>query len=127
MLFLINDTVLDLELGSIEPPPLPVPMSQLPVSWVEAMGRDLFSKTPDAHKTMPAAVTRLAFLLAMRVPDLNAALFVAPPQGCRPELVTVRYASVSSEIMSHLTAKYRAQALMPIEVDHYVWARAIAA
>ena len=123
MLFLLNDVMLNLG-GPMKPPPLDIKqMSALTFSAIERLGGEMFAEDPLLHRHDPERACRLALLLATKRPEINAALFAAPAKGCSPELVQVRYASLSLEAMAGLYAEHRAGGLTPFTADRQVWRR----
>jgi hypothetical protein len=66
---------------------------------------------------------RLAALIVAKQPDINAALFVAPAKGCRPEQVQSRFCAIGFEVMGLLYERQRHGALTTLEADRQVWRR----
>ena len=123
MLFLLNDVMLNLG-GPLKPPPLDIKqMSALTFSAVERLGAEMFAEDPLLHRHDPERACRLALLISTKRHDINAALCAAPAKGCSPELVQVRYASLSLEAMAGLYAEHRAGGLTPFTADRQVWRR----
>lgn len=122
MLFLMNDAVLNLERQ--ERPPLdPARFQALSLGYVMRLGQELFSERPMLHRTDPGRAERLAMLILAKAPEVNAALFVAPAQGCAVEEVQHRLANVSMELMGELYRKHRDGDLTPVAADREVWRR----
>ena len=123
MLFLLNDAMLNLGLGLTPPPMNRRQMGALSFAAVERLGMEMFSEDPLIHRNDPERATRLAFLIATKHPEINAALFAAPVKGCAPEQVQVRYAALSLEAVAGLYAEHRNGALTPFTADRQVWRR----
>ena len=123
MLFLLNDAMLNLGTG-LKAPPLDVrQMGALSFAAIERLGTEMFSEDPLIHRNDPERAARLAFLIATKHPEINAALFAAPAKGCAPELVQARYAALSLEAIAGLYAEHRAGGLTPFTADRQVWRR----
>ena len=123
MLFLLNDVMLNLD-AAIKPPPLDArAMDALSLAAIERLGTELYSQEPLLHRKDEERAVRLALLIASKKPEINAALFAAPAKGCSPELVQVRYASLSLEAMAGLFAEHRMGMLTPFTADRQVWKR----
>jgi len=91
--------------------------------YVLQLGRELFSEEPRLQHTQPERARRLAWLLAQKQPEMNAALFVAPSKGCRLDEVAVRYCVLPVETLGHLHAKNQAGLLDAVAADREVWRR----
>ena len=123
MLFLLNDVILNLGAG-VTPPPLDLrAMDALSFNAIAALAQEMYAEEPLVHRTDEARAKRLALLIQRKQPTINAALFVAPAQGCSPDAVAVRYATLSIEAMSHLYAAHKGGTLTPALADSCVWRR----
>lgn len=123
MLFLMNDRVLyldhslagQLEAGRFE---------AVSAAYAVKLGQELFAEQPMLHREEPERARRLALLLCAKAPEVNAALFVAPSYGCRPDQVITRFASLSLDVMATLYARDREEGgLTPVQADREVWRR----
>ena len=123
MLFLMNDRVLQLNTDAaagIEPGRF----DQISAAYAVKLGQELFSEQPMLHRDAPERARRLALLLRSKAPEVNAALFVAPSVGCRPDQVITRFASLSLDVMANLYARDQASGgLTPVQADNEVWRR----
>ena len=123
MLFLLNDVILNLGAG-VTPPPLDLrAMDALSFNAVAALAQEMYADEPLLHRSDEARAKRLALLIQRKQPSINAALFVAPAQGCSPDAVAVRYAALSIEAMSQLYVEHKAGRLTPAVADSHVWRR----
>ena len=123
MLFLMNDAVL-----TLDPRRLSVPLEvqrfrSVSLSFVIELGQELFAEQPLLQHTDRERAERLAWLLVSKQHDLNAALFVAPVQGCAPSEVTTRFCGLSFEVMATLYGRQNEGALTPVAADREVWRR----
>jgi hypothetical protein len=123
MLFLLNDRVLDLDLRAIQHPLDVARFHALSLDYVVKLGQELFSEQPLLHREEPERAKRLALLICTKAPEVNAALFAAPAQGCRPHEVAHQLANVSFDVMAALITRDRAGELNPVTVDRQVWRR----
>jgi hypothetical protein len=122
MLFLLNDRILDLTAKHFDQP-LDVRFSALSLPFVVKLGQEIFSESPLLHRDEPERAKRLALLILAKAPEVNAALFVAPSQGCRPDQVTHRFANLGIEVMATLYARDRDGELNTVTADREVWRR----
>ncbi len=123
MLFLMNDVVLSFDAAELAPPMTRDRFAALSLGYVGELGKELFAEEPLLpHKDLERA-HRLAALIVAKAPEINAALFIAPGRGCKPEVVQVRYAQLTVEIMGALLQRQKAGALTNVEADRQVWRR----
>jgi hypothetical protein len=123
MLFLLNDRILELDTRGFQTPLDPARFHALTVPFIVKLGQELFSESPLLHRNEPERAKRLAQLIVVKAPEVNAALFVAPAQGCRPDEVANRFANLSIEVMASLTTRERNGELNPVTADREVWRR----
>jgi hypothetical protein len=121
--FLVNDTLFELDEDNCVSPLDARRFRSLPMSYVIELGQELFAEEPLLTRNAPERAKRLAMLLALKQPGLNAALFVAPSRGCRPDQVGVRFAELSIEILCHLHAQQVQGSLDAVAADRDVWRR----
>lgn len=121
MLFLLNDVMFDLDEACPATPADARRFEQLGFDYVLELGCELFAEDPLLHRNDLARARRLAWLIAHRSPDVNAALFAAPEAGCQPDLVEPRFCALPEAVMRQLQAKGRR--LDAIAADRAVWNR----
>ncbi|WGM40202.1 hypothetical protein [Caulobacter sp. NIBR1757] len=123
MLFLLNDVVLNLAPTEMAPPVAAPRFRSLSLGFVEKLGRELFSEEPLLHRFHPERARRLASLILLKQPEINAALFISPARGCDEKLVAVRYAQIGFEVMGLLYERQQQGNLTTVEADRQVWRR----
>src|ERR1700761_1750682 len=94
MYFLLNDTVLNLQGDDLAPALLARRFGSVGFDYVQTLGKELFSEQPLLQHDHPHRAMKLAALINAKQPAINAALFVAPARGCKPDQVGVRFASL---------------------------------
>jgi len=92
---------------------------KLEFDYVLELGCELFAEDPLLHRNDPERARRLAWLIAERSPDVNAALFAAPAVACNPDLVEPRFCALPQQVMRQLQAKGRR--LDAVSADRAVW------
>jgi hypothetical protein len=123
MLFLMNDRILQLDHDS-DLGLAPGRFDAISTSYAVKLGQELFSEHPMLHREAQERARRLAVLIQAKAPEVNAALFVAPAAGCRPDQVITRFASLSLEVMAALYSRDKAEGgLTPVQADNEVWRR----
>jgi len=123
MLFLLNDTVLDIKLDQYQPPLDPGRFAALSLNYVTQLGQEVFAEDPLLHRSDQERAKRLAALLYAKAPKVNAALFSAPAKGCRPDEVATKFANVGIDVMARLLTKAQQGELSPAAADREVWKR----
>jgi hypothetical protein len=123
LLFLLNDTLLQIEPARMASPLDARRFDAVSLSYVVQLGKELFAEEPLLHKVEPERARRLAWLLAMKQPELNAALFVSPGRNCPSADVTVRFCALPVETIAQLHAQSQAGLLDGAAADREVWRR----
>ena len=123
MLFLINDTVFEFDARAIVPPLDAQRFAAVSLGYVIQLGKELYAEEPLLHRVAPERARRLAALLSMKQPDINAALFVAPARGCAADQVTSRFCNLGIEVMASLHAQNQQGTLDALSADREVWRR----
>ncbi|GAW41563.1 hypothetical protein SH203_01971 [Brevundimonas sp. SH203] len=121
MLFLLNDVVFDLDEACPVTAADTRRFEKLSFDYVLELGCELFAEDPMLHRNDPQRARRLAWLIAERSPDVNAALFAAPAVACDPDLVEPRFCALPDLVMHQLQAKGRR--LNAVAADRAVWNR----
>ena len=127
MLFLLNDTVLSLDLDALSAAPVAATLKVMSFAQITALGREMFSESPRLQHISESGPSRLAILIAAKNPDINAALFSAPAVGCDPAAVTVRFATLSLDMIHDLKTFHDRGQLNKVLVDFHVWGKLRAA
>jgi len=123
MLFLLNDVVFDLDETCPVTPGDARRFDSLDFDYVLELGCELFAEDPMLHRTDPQKARRLAWLIADRSPEVNAALFAAPEKDCAPELVEPRFCALPEAVLAQLGKTASRGRLTPVAADRAVWNR----
>ena len=123
MLFLLNDVVFDLDEACPVTPGDARRFDKLGMDYVVELGCELFSEDPMLHHNDPVRARRLAWLIADRSPEVNAALFAAPEKRCAPELVEPRFCALPAMVMRQLKSREAKGKLDAVAADKVVWGR----
>jgi hypothetical protein len=123
MLFLLNDVILSFDAAELAPPLTREHFSKVSLNYVGKLGQELYAAEPLLHHKDLDKARRLAALIVTKVPDVNAALFIAPSRGCLVDQVQVRFAQLGMEIMGALFERQKAGGLSNLEADRQVWRR----
>lgn len=123
MLFLLNDVVFDLDAASPVTAADARRFDRLDIDYVIELACELFAEDPRMQHNDPERALRLAWLIADRAPELNAAMFAAPEKDCAPELVEPRFCALPAPVMRQLHARAEKGALDAVAADRAVWGR----
>ncbi|MBN9319294.1 MAG: hypothetical protein BGN86_06680 [Caulobacterales bacterium 68-7] len=123
MFFLMNNFVLQLDEAERPPAHVAKRFAVLTLDAVSKLGAEMFSEHPVLPISQPERARRLAMLIQQKAPGVNAALFVSPSIGAKPEQISVRYADVAFEVMAVLFDRQKAGVLTTLEADRLVWRR----
>lgn len=123
MLFLLNDVVFDLDETSPVTAVDARRFERLGLDYVVELGCELFSEDPMLHRNDPERARRLAWLIAARSPEVNAALFAAPEAGCPADLVEPRFCALPQTAMQQLHRRDERGRLDAVAADRAVWNR----
>lgn len=123
MLFLLNDTMFDLDETCPVTPGDARRFGKLGLDYVIELACELFSEDPLLHRNDPVRARRLAWLIADRSPEINAAMFAAPEASCAPELVEPRFCHLPAMVMRQLKTRAAKGGLDAVTADRAVWGR----
>ena len=123
MLFLMNDVVLNLESRDLGAPLDGGKLASLSMDAVRRLGGELYAADPLLHHNKPERAKRLAALILLKQPQVNAVLFTAPSHGCTADQVTCRYAQLVFEVISGLYQRQQSGGLTTVVADREVWRR----
>ncbi|MEM6627838.1 MAG: hypothetical protein AAF719_14170 [Pseudomonadota bacterium] len=124
MLFLLNDSVLDIGAADLTAEMnykqiSRIPPARLRAHDVVALGQTLFFQWGDERPDGGAAVT-LSAMIASKT-EANAALFVRPKNATGPADVQVRLADTPITTLSHLFVLQSGRPIAPKIVNDAVW------
>jgi hypothetical protein len=123
MLFLMNDVVLNLDIRDLAAPLDAGKFGRLRMDTVSRLGAELYAVDPLLHQTNPDKAKRLAALILMKQPVINAALFLAPARNCSPGQVSARFAQLAFDVMGGLYTRQQEGRLTTVTADREVWRR----
>jgi hypothetical protein len=123
MIFLLNDAILSLNNEELAPHVLSRRFAQVSFDYVRLLGQELYAQQPILHRTNPEQAKKLASLIVAKAPEINAALFVSPGVGCKPDKVSVRFAQLDISALASLHKQHVMGALDAVTADREVWRR----
>lgn len=123
MLFLLNDAVLSTADINLAKDGVGARVAPLTLGAIVQLGRELYAASPTLQRVRPEKGRRLAALIQLRAPDVNAACFAAPRPGCAPGEVTTKFASLGVDVMADLYRRQRDGELDSAIVERAIWRR----
>ena len=120
--FLLNDIVLSLEPGSMAHPLEEDRFSALSADYIAQLGKEMFAENPNAHRQNAERARRLAYLIQLKMPRINAASFLATGDGV-PEHVDAAFKSLNELAMGAMYEQQMRGQLDARKVDYEVWRR----
>ena len=123
MFFLLNDSVLRLDGEELAPHVIGRRFASVAFEYVQLLGQEVFAMAPLVQRTNPEQAIKLCSLIVAKAPEINAALFVSPGIGCKPEQVSVRFATIDVAVMATLCTAQAQGNLDPLSADREVWRR----
>lgn len=126
MHFLLNDAVISTAGVNLAKDGLGAQVASLSLDAVVRLGREMFAANPTLHRVRPDKAQRLAALIRLRAPEVNAACFMVPRPGCAPGEVKAKFASLAVDVMADLYSRQRDGQLDAAAVEHTIWRRVAA-
>jgi len=123
VLFLLNDRVLHVDQRDLDGPLSNAVVDRLTPECVEMLGAELYAAEPLLHARNPDLARKLAALISIKNPGVNAAHFFAEAEGCCPETVEARFASLAQPVLRGLKQAQTQGGLTALEADRRVWRR----
>lgn len=124
MLFLLNDVILEFEAARLAPPAVAGHLARLPFGRVAELVREAFAENPRLPSASIAESQKLALMIALKRPEVNAALVLGPGRVCSANDVNVQFASLAGELMFQLKGLQEQRRLTPSAANSMVWAMA---
>jgi hypothetical protein len=120
--FLLNDLVLSLEPDSMMHPLEEDRFAALSADYIAQLGREMFAEDPGAHRKNADRARRLAFLIQLKMPRINAASFNATGDG-DPSHVDTEFKSLNDVVVGAMYEQQMRGQLDARKIDYEVWHR----
>lgn len=123
MYFLLNDLILDIDPARMMHPLDAERFSALSLDAIAELGKEMFAQDPSVHRKGAERARRLAYLINLKMPRINAAqFFVMSPNGT-PESVDASFKSLNEMVIGMMYDQQMRGQLDANKVDHAVWHR----
>ncbi|HEX2561843.1 hypothetical protein [Phenylobacterium sp.] len=123
MHFLLNDAVISTAGVNLAKDGMGAQVANLSLDAVVKLGREMFAANPTLHRVRPEKAQRLAALIRLKAPEVNAASFAAPRPGCEPAEVKAKFASLAVDVIADLYRRQRDGELDTAVVERAIWRR----
>lgn len=123
MYFLLNDLVLDIEPTRMMHPLDAERFESLSLDYIAQLGKEMFAEDAMAHRKNSERARRLAYLIHLKMPRINAAQFFVMSANGQPESVDAAFKSLNEMAMGMMYEQQMRGQLDSNKVDHAVWHR----
>ncbi len=123
MYFLLNDHIFDIDANRMIQPLDAERFQALSPEYIALLGREMFAEDPQVHKRNPERARRLALLIHLKMPRINAAQFFVLKADGNPNSVDADFKSVNPDDVGALYQQQMAGMLSASKVDQEVWHR----
>ncbi|HEX7761042.1 MAG TPA: hypothetical protein VF459_16160 [Caulobacteraceae bacterium] len=124
MLFLLNDVVLDFEIVRLAQPAVVGHLARLPFEKVSELVREAFARNPRLLGGSITEAHKLALMISLKQPQVNAARALTPGRVCQAGEVTLQFACLGAEVLYQLKGLQDQRRLTSGMVNTMVWSRA---
>ncbi len=121
--FLLNDIILDIDTQRMVSPLDAERFDALSIDYIAMLGKEMFAEDATAHRRNPERARRLAFLIHLKMPRVNAAQFFPTATGGAPETVDAQFKSLNEMALGAMYQQQMAGQLDATKVDYEVWHR----
>jgi hypothetical protein len=122
-LFLLNDVVLEFEAARLVPPAVAGHLARLPFGQVAALVREAIAEKPGLPRASLPESQKLALMIALKHPEVNAALVLGPGRPCAASEVSLQFASLGGELLFQLKGLQEQGRLTPGVANAMVWSQ----
>ncbi|MBW8732738.1 MAG: hypothetical protein JF571_00230 [Asticcacaulis sp.] len=123
MYFLLNDLILDLDPERMNQPLDDERFGALSIDYIAYLGQEMFAEDAGAHRRNPERAKRLAYLIMLKRPYVNAAQFFASVPGGGPDSVETDFKSINDIVLGAMYQQQMMGMLNASKVDQEVWHR----
>ncbi len=123
MYFLLNDIILDIDPARMMQPLDADRFSALSIDYIAQLGREMFAEDAGVHRRNPERARRLAYLINLKMPRVNAAQFFVMAQNGNPDSVDASFKSLNDMAMGMMYEQQLRGQLDAGKVDQAVWHR----
>ncbi|CAL4868881.1 hypothetical protein MMA231_03170 [Asticcacaulis sp. MM231] len=123
MYFLLNDLILDIDSAHIMNPLDADRFDALSIDYIALLGKEMFAEDPATHRKNPERARRLAYLIHMKMPRVNAAQFFPTSNSGTPDSIDASFKSINELALGMLYEQQKIGQLDAGKIDTQVWHR----
>lgn len=123
MYFLLNDIILYIDYNGMMQPLDADRFAALSPDYIAQLGREMFAEDPLVHRKNPERARRLAYLINLKMPRINAAQFFVMANNGSPDSVDTEFKALNDLALGAMYQQQMAGMLDATKVDQEVWHR----
>ena len=123
MYFLLNDLILDIDASRMMHPLDAERFSALSIDYIAQLGKEMFAEDVQCHRRNPERARRLAYLIQLKMPRINAAQFFVMASNGQADSVDASFKSLNDMAMGMMYDQQMRGQLDANKVDYAVWQR----
>ncbi|MBW8881509.1 MAG: hypothetical protein JF615_08825 [Asticcacaulis sp.] len=123
MHFLLNDLILDIEPSRMMHPLEAERFAALSADYIAQLGKEMFAEDAFVHRKNSERARRLAYLIHLKMPRINAAQFFVTAANGNPESVEASFKSLNQMVIGMMYDQQMRGQLDANKVDSAVWHR----
>jgi hypothetical protein len=121
--FLLNDLILDIDTSRMAHPLDAERFSALSIDYIAQLGKEMFAEDIQAHRKNQERARRLAYLIQLKMPRINAAQFFVTGDSGKADCVDTSFKSLNDMAMGAMYEQQMRGQLDAGKVDYEVWHR----
>lgn len=123
MYFLLNDLILDIDPSRMLQPLDADRFEALSIEYIAELGKEMFAEDVQTHRKNTERARRLAYLIHMKMPRVNAAQFFPISNDGTPASVDANFKSINEMALELMYAQQMSGQLDTHKIDYEVWHR----
>lgn len=123
MFFLLNDHIFDIDPSRMLQPLDEDRFKSLSPEYIALLGREMFAEDSQVHRRNPERARRLAYLIHLKMPRINAAQFFVTKADGNPDNVDADFKSVHDVVLGAMHQQQMIGMLSSSKIDHEIWRR----
>ncbi len=123
MYFLLNDLILDIDPTRMMQPLEADRFEALSMDYIAELGKEMFAEDAGTHRKNTERARRLAYLIHMKMPRVNAAQFFPISNDGTPASVDANFKSINEMTLGFMYEQQMAGQLDTHKIEYEVWHR----
>ncbi|MGA0600223.1 hypothetical protein ACO2Q3_05900 [Caulobacter sp. KR2-114] len=121
MLFLLNDVIVEFEAARLTQPAIAGHLARLSFGQVTQLVGEAFAENPRLPGGNVFEAQKLALMITLKQPQVNAALVLTPGRVCAPQEVSIQFAGLGAELLMQLKGMQQQGRLNAAMANNLVW------